>query len=462
MPHRGSCLRLRREGCGRDCEQVRNCRHRRGSRTYTPYLSHIPRETSTTKEASFDGTRLLWMRCLSCPVDAVQGPAIVQETVQTLSALQDQGQGSSNSYSPGSWLKLRQQCFPVDRNWPLERCQPCIAAGQPCSPSLTVSEARHEDTQRLSATKSLDLSSSKRDAQQEQPVHDYSSCKKYDSALLSSIHGGHGAVTRLLLQFGANPNETSQGHGTALEIAAAQGSLQIVQLLIEFGADVNKGGTLHNSALQAASAHGHLEVVQCLLDHGAKLSLHDQGAIEEGLTDASLDQDTVVEDSSTDELVAAPSQNPAGTQESNSFRVLGLGDLAGALNSFKVRTQIAQEDFEVAEEAFVDCIFREHSISAAFDESLVGTFRDTSRFEEGSDKMFLNQPVSEDLNTGLLDNDSLETDSGRRRETSNALPTSKNFGHFLPENYCSFCLSLNGNHEQFCAENQQTWFDSFN
>ncbi|KAL8789295.1 MAG: hypothetical protein Q9213_001218 [Squamulea squamosa] len=75
----------------------------------------------------------------------------------------------------------------------------------------------------------------------------------------------------MLLEFGADVGEQSETCGSILEIAAAQGDLEIVKLLLDFGADINQKGVKHISALQASSSHGHVKVVQYLLDQGAEL-----------------------------------------------------------------------------------------------------------------------------------------------------------------------------------------------
>ncbi len=54
-----------------------------------------------------------------------------------------------------------------------------------------------------------------------------------------------------------------------LYLAAAKGDLAILQLLIEHGAEVDQTSDAGNSPLMVAAANGHVETIKLLLEHGA-------------------------------------------------------------------------------------------------------------------------------------------------------------------------------------------------
>jgi len=114
------------------------------------------------------------------------------------------------------------------------------------------------------------------------------------SALRSAVSLGDLRSTRLLLDWGANPNASSGECGTALMDAASSGdqSYKMVQLLIEYGADVNGGCQKHagrntrpgeewvvwHTPLQYAASKGCLgkDIVNLLVHHGADLDAFDR------------------------------------------------------------------------------------------------------------------------------------------------------------------------------------------
>ena len=50
---------------------------------------------------------------------------------------------------------------------------------------------------------------------------------------------GNGKIVQLLLEAGADPNDSKEGRGTVLQIAAFRGSRLTVECLLESNADVN-------------------------------------------------------------------------------------------------------------------------------------------------------------------------------------------------------------------------------
>lgn len=61
-------------------------------------------------------------------------------------------------------------------------------------------------------------------------------------------------------------------YGTALHHACLTGNLQATKLLVEFGADPNTKAGPFQTPLQAAAYNGHSEMAQLLLDHGSRVN----------------------------------------------------------------------------------------------------------------------------------------------------------------------------------------------
>lgn len=81
---------------------------------------------------------------------------------------------------------------------------------------------------------------------------------------------GHLAISRLLLEAGANVNAGGRKGKTPLGEAAQIGAADLVQLLIEYGANVDLAPhEFQDSPLIVASAKNHIEVVRILLAAGA-------------------------------------------------------------------------------------------------------------------------------------------------------------------------------------------------
>ncbi|KAJ5807643.1 hypothetical protein N7447_011099 [Penicillium robsamsonii] len=81
--------------------------------------------------------------------------------------------------------------------------------------------------------------------------------------------GGHLAVVKLLLDFGADVNAKDDHGWTALMQA---GKDAVLQALLDRGADINVGG----AALRHAATGGHEAVVRMLLDRGVDVNVTDQ------------------------------------------------------------------------------------------------------------------------------------------------------------------------------------------
>ncbi|KAL8910074.1 MAG: hypothetical protein Q9171_004628 [Xanthocarpia ochracea] len=89
---------------------------------------------------------------------------------------------------------------------------------------------------------------------------------------MSAVIHGHARVVEILLNAGADPNESSRDQGTCLEIASRKGFHLIVESLLLFGVDANAVGIHYRNALHAASAWNQAEIVEVLLRHGASVN----------------------------------------------------------------------------------------------------------------------------------------------------------------------------------------------
>jgi cytohesin len=79
------------------------------------------------------------------------------------------------------------------------------------------------------------------------------------------------AMTRMLLDKGANPNVVEREYGwTPLHRAAGKGHRTRVELLISHGASVNAKDWYGKTPLSLAKEEGHTEIIELLRKHGAK------------------------------------------------------------------------------------------------------------------------------------------------------------------------------------------------
>ena len=100
-----------------------------------------------------------------------------------------------------------------------------------------------------------------------------------NTPLIHAAAGGHRAAVALLLQLGADPNETGMFLTVALAEAAARGYRDIVAELLDHSADPNAQGILGASPLHFAVDAGDVAVAELLLRAGADPTLADVNGI---------------------------------------------------------------------------------------------------------------------------------------------------------------------------------------
>jgi ankyrin repeat protein len=102
---------------------------------------------------------------------------------------------------------------------------------------------------------------------------------KHGTVLAIAALYGKIDIVRQLISDGEDIHRTVNNGNSALENAAAGGSLPTVQLLLHHGANVNDqtGDLSDGTALQCAAANGHDAIVGFLLSVGAKIEMHGNG-----------------------------------------------------------------------------------------------------------------------------------------------------------------------------------------
>ncbi|XP_068229023.1 protein fem-1 homolog A-like [Palaemon carinicauda] len=102
------------------------------------------------------------------------------------------------------------------------------------------------------------------------------------------------AITKLLVEHGADIEITDRLRGTCMMAAGIRGHIQVVKYLISIGADVNKKNHDRKTTLYKCAELGHLELVKMLLDNHANMDA-DSSGITPLLAAASGGQIQVVE-----------------------------------------------------------------------------------------------------------------------------------------------------------------------
>ena len=100
--------------------------------------------------------------------------------------------------------------------------------------------------------------------------------------LMKAAELGHAQLVQLLLEFGAERDQISQGGKAAIHAAAAGGWLEVVRILLQAGTSANTlSEVTRETPLHFAAGNGHLEVVQLLLTFGARTDLRSIGNVRQ-------------------------------------------------------------------------------------------------------------------------------------------------------------------------------------
>ncbi|KAG5814880.1 hypothetical protein H9Q71_003028 [Fusarium xylarioides] len=90
-----------------------------------------------------------------------------------------------------------------------------------------------------------------------------------EPALYAAAYHQHPAITELLLQYGADPNERDSKRRSPLHIACRQDSHEIVAILMRHGANADRLDTTGKTELAFATLKGNVALVKVLLENGA-------------------------------------------------------------------------------------------------------------------------------------------------------------------------------------------------
>tara|TARA_B110000046_G_C12634063_1_gene249919 strand:+ start:104 stop:511 length:408 start_codon:yes stop_codon:yes gene_type:complete len=93
-------------------------------------------------------------------------------------------------------------------------------------------------------------------------------CKK---ALMFACRRGHDSVARVMIEEGANIDQTDKDGFTALMLACKNGHDNVALRLIEAKAKLDKVGPQEYTALMFACSHGHAQCALQLINAGANV-----------------------------------------------------------------------------------------------------------------------------------------------------------------------------------------------
>ena len=86
------------------------------------------------------------------------------------------------------------------------------------------------------------------------------------------LESGPGAVIRYLLQSQLDLQATASGFTLLLQMAAADGDIELIKLLIERNVDFKAVGHYFGTALHAAARFGHLDCIELLVEAGSEIA----------------------------------------------------------------------------------------------------------------------------------------------------------------------------------------------
>ncbi|KAF8829738.1 hypothetical protein HHX47_DHR2000181 [Lentinula edodes] len=93
-----------------------------------------------------------------------------------------------------------------------------------------------------------------------------------NASLLKAVINDHFAMTKVLVENGADVNAQGGDFGSVLQAATNKGNLDIVRFLIERDANVNAQGGFFGNALQAPARYGNLDIVKYLVENDADIN----------------------------------------------------------------------------------------------------------------------------------------------------------------------------------------------
>jgi len=94
--------------------------------------------------------------------------------------------------------------------------------------------------------------------------------------LMFCIYGGQVEIFRLLVERGANVEQTSETVGPLITLAAQTGNLELLGLLLEGGADIDATQRQGQTPLMLAVQNKHPDAVKFLLENGADPDLQEE------------------------------------------------------------------------------------------------------------------------------------------------------------------------------------------
>ena len=93
------------------------------------------------------------------------------------------------------------------------------------------------------------------------------------SPIIYAANNGHVDVCKVLIEFGAPIDDTSNNGKTPLHWASLWGHIKVAKYLIEHGADLNKQDIDGMTPLMTAVFKGHFQIARALVENGANLSI---------------------------------------------------------------------------------------------------------------------------------------------------------------------------------------------
>ncbi len=158
--------------------------------------------------------------------------------------------------------EVREVSPAVERIQPAQMAQPCVVPVQTLTP-----KTRKQFSRAINAIKRGDRTRLE-DLLKRYP--DFVTLKDdYGLGLLThAVRQGNVAIVNLILQHGADVNETDNRGMSALAHAANSGDFAMVSFLLENGADVNLPDKRMSTPLQYAIVKKHIDVIRILVGHG--------------------------------------------------------------------------------------------------------------------------------------------------------------------------------------------------